>query len=240
VATAVKDAASSYLRMRLQLKYLFLFAGLSFAIAAAAQTAAPDAQSAAHASATVLPSVIAQGALSEVQSSTSALNISRWKAPGEVRQATQQNVDSIQRDLGNTLPGLLAQADAAPGSVPPSFAVYRNVDALYDVLLRVSETANLAAPPSEADSVASALQRLETARSQLGDAILQASQNREAQIVSLQATLKKVPAPVEVKTETIVDDGPVKTAAKTTKKKTPAKKPAPTPATGTPTASPSN
>jgi hypothetical protein len=196
---------------------------------------APNVQPAAP-----VPSAILQPTLSNVQSTTSALNISRWKAPGSVREASQQNIDSIQRDLGNTLPTLLAQADSAPDSVPPSFAVYRNLDALYDVLLRVSETANLAAPEEEADSLAASLQKLETARAALGDAILHASQRHEAQIVALQTEIKTVRAtPPPQKREIIVDDGPAGTPARRVRKKTTSKKPAQKPAAGTPAATPS-
>lgn len=95
---------------------------------------------------TIPSSSIVQPAMTEVERSISALNISRWKAPGQVKSAAQQDTGSIQRDLSDTLPGLLSKADAAPTTVPPAFVVYRNIDALYDVLLRVSETASWRRP----------------------------------------------------------------------------------------------
>jgi hypothetical protein len=225
--------------MNLQIRVvLFLFA-FFVAVSTQGQSAA-DAQPPAHPSA-ILPSGIVQTALSDVQSTTAALNTSRWKASGDAREAAQENVDSIQRDLSNTLPALLAQADGAPESVPPSFAVYRNIDALYDVLLRVSEEASFAAPSNEAASVADCLQKLEAARSQLGDAILQASQHDEGQITALQAAAKKVSAaPPTANTETIIDDGPVTTQAKSTKKKPASKKPTSKPPAGTPATNPPN
>lgn len=211
---------------------------VSLATASAGQTPAADPQGAAHSLPTVLPSAMLQPVLSDVQTSTSGLNISRWKAPGGVRDAAQQNVDSIQRDLGNTLPGLIAQADAAPGSVPASFAVYRNIDALYDVLLRVSESADLAAPENEANSVDSSLQKLEAVRAQLGDSILRNSQHNEAQVIALEAAVRSAKtaaaAAAQPKQQIIVDDGPANTPAKRVRKKTtpktPPKKPTGTPA----------
>lgn len=200
-------------------------------VAIAASVPAADAQPATPAPTAVAPSSILQPALSGVQNSTANLNISKWKAPGSVRQATQRDVDSIQNDLGRTLPNLLASADAAPASIPPSFAVYRNVDALYDVLLRVSETADLAAPENEASSVADALQRLEAARTQLGDTILGMSQRQEAQMVALVAAARSAKAsPAAQSHENVIDDGPAKTTTSKAKKKAPAKKPAPKPA----------
>jgi hypothetical protein len=184
------------------------------------------------------PSAIVQPALTDVQRSMSALTISRWKAPNDVRNVAQQNATSIQHDLTDTLPGLLSQADSASGSVPPEFAVYRNIDALYDVLLRVYSTASLAAPQGEVDELFASLQKLEAARSQLGDAILSASQAREAEVTRLQAAVKAATAaaaaPPPPAKSTVVDDGPA--ASSTVKKK---KKPAPKPATSGSSTSPS-
>jgi hypothetical protein len=175
-------------------------------------------------------SSIVQPALADVQRTVTSLNTARWKAPNEVKAAADRNVSSIQRDIVDTLPNLLTQADGATGSVPPAFAVYRNIDALYDVLLRVNQTAFLAAPDSEASAVASALDQLEAARRQLGDTIVASAQDREAQIVKLQAAVKAAeaaPPPPPAKTA-VVDDGPAATPA-VKKKKKPAAKPAPKP-----------
>ncbi|QNI32816.1 hypothetical protein H7849_02100 [Alloacidobacterium dinghuense] len=169
-------------------------------------------------------------ALSQVSQAIVALNISRWKAPGEVRSATQQNVDSIQRDLNNTLPGLLATADGNPESVSAVFPVYRNIDALYDVLLRVSGTAMLAAPANEVSSVSDALSKLESARADLANAILNASKNNETEVQNLKLVIQKAAAapPAAAPKTTVVNDGPAQTTAPKKKKK-PAATPAATP-----------
>lgn len=191
----------------------------------------------------VTPSSLVRPALANVQSVTAGLNVRKWKAPGSVRDSVQEDVDSIQRDLGNTLPGLLATADAAPGSVPPSFAVYRNIDALYDVLLRVAQTADLAAPSGEARALADSLQQLETARSALGQSILSTSQHHEAEIVALQSQIRLArTAPVEThRRENVVDDGPAKakeTRRRRTVHKTAHKKPEAHPTTKPSTGAP--
>ena len=203
--------------------------------ASAQLTSSSEAAVAPH----VTVSGIVQPALDDVQRSISGLNIARWKAPGDVRSVAQQNANSIQRDLANTLPGLLTQADTSPGSVSPSFSVYRNIDALYDVLLRVSETANLAAAQNEADSLASALQQLESARRQLGDSILSDSRQHEAELIQLQTALKAASAQQAQQPPpkaSVVDDGPAATPAPKKKKK-PAVKP---PTTSTSTSQPTS
>ena len=190
--------------------------------------AQPAPPSGVPAAVPVRVSAMIQPALNDVQSSISGLNIARWKAPGEVKNATRQNADSIQRDLANTLPGLISQADAAPGAVSPAFSVYRNVDALYDVLLRVYGTASLAASQGESDSLFSALQKLESSRSELGDAILKDSQQHEAELIRLQTALKAAtavpPQQPQVK-ESVIDDGPAPSSSSKKKKKPAAKPP---------------
>lgn len=179
-------------------------------------------------------SAIVQPALQDVQHAVGSLNTGKWKAPGDVKAAADRNLSSIQRDLAETLPNLISQADGAAGSVAPAFAVYRNIDALYDVLLRVNQTAMLAAPDNDASSVAAALERLESARKQLGDAIVASAQDREAQIVKLQEAIKAAaaaPPPPPPKTA-VVDDGPAQPAVK--KKHKPAAKPAPKPPAANP------
>ena len=168
-------------------------------------------------------------ALTQVGQSVGGLTIKRWKAPNEVRSAADADVSSIQRDLNGTLAGLLQQADSAPGSVPAAFAVYRNVDALYDTLLRVVLTANLAAPDEEANSLQGALATLESARSVLGQSILNSSQAQETELTRIRMALAKAAAaPRTPTTTTVVDDGPAdKSSAKKPRTST-AKKPSST------------
>ena len=167
------------------------------------------------------PSDLVQPALSRINETIAGLNISRWKAPGDVKTNTQQNVDSIHNDLSNTLPSLLAAADAAPQQVSAVFPVYRNIDALYDVLLRVSQTADRSTSRDEAASIADALSKLEAARAALGNAILSASKGNEAEVAKLRSTIQKAAAAQAAappKT-TIVDDGPAKSTSTRHRKK---------------------
>ena len=168
-----------------------------------AQGAAPAADPPALTTATLRP------ALTQVSQSLSSVNIKKWKAPGDVKSAADQDVSSIQRDLSGTLAGLLQQADAAPASVPAAFAVYRNVDALYDTLLRVVLTANLAAPDTEANSLQAALSTLESARSSIGDSILHASQSQQSELIRIRTALVQAAAAQRTPPKTtVVDDGP--------------------------------
>jgi hypothetical protein len=209
-------------------------------IALAAQAPAADGAPAATppiaaTDQSTLPAIQAlRPALDNVSTVIAGLSIARWKAPGDVRSSTQQDVNSIQRDLTSTLPPLLDQAQA-PGALAPSFAVYRNIDALYDVLLRVTEMASLAGTAEEATHLEDVRAGLETARGQLGNSLLQSVSAQDTQVVHLrEAVAAQVqPKPVEAPpTKIVVDDGPAPKP-----KPKPKKKPAPattTPATSTP------
>src|ERR1700728_664820 len=68
-------------------------------------------------------------ALANVQTAITNLNVAHWKAPNDIRATTQQDINSMQRDLNTTLPGLLTQADAAaaasgPPALSPAFAAF--------------------------------------------------------------------------------------------------------------------
>jgi hypothetical protein len=158
-----------------------------------------------------------------------SINVPKWKAPGDVRQTTMSDVDSMQRDVADTLPSLINTALADPAKISPAFSVYRNVDALYDVLLRVSETAQLAGS-NDARLLEDQRSELEDSRTQLGAALLQSSQAQDAEVVHLRATAVAAPPPPAA-TKTVIDDGPT-TKPKTTKKRV--HKPAPQPGTTPP------
>ncbi len=189
-----------------------VFAALLFTLPAHAQTTPATASS------------IVSPSLDGLRQSLRGLRLDKWKAPGPVREETNGNIGSITRDLDGTLPGLLSTADAAPGVVSKNLPVFRNIDALYDVLLRVVETADLAAPENETETLHNALASLEDARRSLGDALQSAALTNEQQLTALRQQARAQPAPAAQGT-TVVDDGAVKPA--TAKHKKAVAKPAP-------------
>jgi hypothetical protein len=158
-------------------------------------------------------------ALARLHDSLQGLRLDKWKAPGAVREETDANIGSINRDLTGPLPGLLANADAAPGILSRNLPVFRNVDALYDVLLRVVETADLAAPEKETDTLHGALSALDDARRNLGDALESAAVRQEAEAGQLREQVQAARAVVHTVTPTVVADGVKREPATTHKHK---------------------
>jgi hypothetical protein len=197
---------------------MVIFSGSYAAFAQAPAAAPPGPAPTGFAVASLRP------ALANVQTTIANLSVAHWKASNATRSAVEADVASMQRDLNATLPGLMAQVEAGgPAVLSPSFAVFRNLDALYDVLLRVTETAALAGSPSDASSLEDARAGLEDARAKLGTWLLQSIGAQDAQIARLQAPAPKPSAAPASPTKIVVDDGPDNPKPRK-------KKPAPTPA----------
>jgi hypothetical protein len=175
-----------------------------------------------------------QPLLMQVNLSVSAVDVHRWKVPNDVRDTTASDVQSIQRDLSTTLPSLLTQAQGSPDSIAPAFAVFRNIDALYDVLLRITETATLAGTQSEAGRLEGTRAELQARRAQLGNAILASASAQDNSVLQLRtalATASRVAAAPTAPKKIVVDDGPATSPSKTVRKRKPAAaKPAAPPA----------
>jgi hypothetical protein len=209
----------------------FLFTAQPFARAVQAQPANP-AQPRTQAS-LALGNALQQVSVASahLRRALNSINVPKWKAPGDVRQTTASDVDSMQRDVSDTLPNLINTALADPAKVSPAFSVYRNVDALYDVLLRVSETAQLAGS-NDARLLEEQRSTLEDARTQLGAALLQSAQAQDAEVVHLRSAA--VAAPPAPPAKTVIDDGPATTSKPSAKKRTHK----PTPAAPAPSSNP--
>lgn len=178
------------------------------------------------------PTAILDRSLAEVQDAVAALKLDKWKR-GSVRDEAGTNIDAIQRDLQGTLPKLVKEGDASPGTLSKMIPVSRNVDALYDVLVHLVEQARVSAPGDQVGHLQAAMADLEKARVTLGNQLLQTATLQEKQIVDLHTTVQTQAA--SLKAASTPPPAPKCPAppAPAKKKKAPAK-PATTPATTTP------
>jgi hypothetical protein len=200
-----------------------ILAMLSGACASGAAQQPAVAPQAAAARVQPAPSVMMQPALDLLNQAIGTLRPDKWKASDAVRDDAAANISSIRRDLDATLPQLLATADGAPASVTQMLPAYRNIEALYDVLLRVAEAGRLSAPGDQRSALESARDKLESARRALGDRIQAAALAREQQVHNLQATLRAIPpAPAPAVCPTPAPEKKRRVRRKTTKKPVPA------------------
>lgn len=138
----------------------------------------------------VAPSGILNRSLDDVNQTLGAVRLEKWKR-GSVRDAAGTNIDAIRRDLKNTLPSLLKEADAAPATLSKMLPLSRNVDALYDVLVHLVEQSRVSGTSEDAGQLQQVLADLEKARVVLDNQILQTASAQEKQIVDLRTTVQK-------------------------------------------------
>jgi hypothetical protein len=187
------------------------------------------------------------GLLAQLEASSKAtlddltkLRIEKWKTDGSTKKQTLGNLDSIQRNLQSALPEIIGQVRNAPDDLPATFKLYRNLDALYDVMGGVAESAGAFGSKDDFRSLSNDLNSFEVTRKQLAERLANLAASKEQEIVRLRAELKTAQAaiPAAPPKKTVVDDNePAKKPA--TKKKPAAKKPPATTPTQNPSAPPS-
>lgn len=218
------------------MKRNFLFSSLTslLCLGAAAAQSGPAISTApaggqgtpvSYASVTQLNGLLSQleATSKDTQADLVKLRIEHWKADSGYKKQALGNVDSIQRNLQGALPEMLAKLRSTPEDLPATFKLYRNLDALYDVLGSVVEGAGAFGSKDDLQSLSNDLSSFEGTRKQLAERIENLSSAKEAEIVRLRTDLKTAQAaiPAEPPKKTVVDDTepPKKPAAK--------KKPAP-------------
>jgi len=157
------------------------------------------------------------------------LRIEKWKTDGNTKRGEQSDVESIQRNLQNALPEIVAQLRNSPEDLATTFKLYRNLDALYGVLASVVESAGAFGSRDEFQSLQNDLNALERARRSFADRMDTLAQSKEGELARLRAQVQTLQAaqnaaPVAPPKKTIVDDteAPKKTVKKkTTRKPTP-------------------
>lgn len=204
----------------------------------------PQSQPVSYASVAELNGLLGQleATSKRTQSDLVDLRIEHWKADNAYKRQALGNVDSIQRNLQGALPEIIAQLRTDPENLNASFKLYRNLDALYDVLGSVTEGAGAFGSKDDLQSLSTDLSSFEGTRKQLAERIDNLSTAKEAEIARLRADLKTAQseaAPPTPPKKVVVDDNePPKKPA--TRKKT-TKKPATDatkPATGAPNQNP--
>src|ERR1022692_1102539 len=136
-------------------------------------SAAPLPQGAAvsYASVTQLNGLLAQleATSKTTQADLTKLRIERWKTDNSQKKQSLSNVDSVQRNLQNALPEIIGQLRNAPEDMPATFKLYRNLDALYDVMGSVVEMTGAFGSKDDFQALSNDLSNFEGTRKQLAE-----------------------------------------------------------------------
>jgi hypothetical protein len=197
----------------------------------AATTAAANPQGSqpvSYASVTQVNGLLAQleASSKNTQADLAKLRIERWKTDGSYKKQALAKVDSIQRNLQGALPEIISQLRGAPEDLSATFRLYRNLDALYEVVASVVEDAGAFGTKDDLQGLSNDLSGFEGSRKQLAQRIETLTAAKEAELVRLRADLKTAQAaiPAAPPKKIVIDDNepPKKPAVK----KKPAAKPA--------------
>jgi hypothetical protein len=166
----------------------------------------------------------------DMQANLSVMRVDRWKTDNGTKRSTQADVDSLERNLKDALPEIVAQLRNSPDSLPVTFKLYRNLDALYDVFSSVAESAGAFGSKDDYQALATDLDELEKTRRSFAERMDTLSTSKESEITALhvqlhdaQAKLAEAPPPPKK----IVDDDQPPPAPKPVKKKPKVPKPPP-------------
>ncbi len=193
----------------------------------------PQGAAVSYASVTQINGLLAQLETTSkaAQADLAKLRIERWKTDGSSKKRSLADVDSIQRNLQNALPEMIGALRNAPEDMPATFKLYRNLDALYDVLGSVVESAGAFGSKDDFQALANDLSSFEGTRKQIAERMENLASSKEQEIVRLRTDLKAAQAavPAAPPKKTVVDDNEPAKKPVVVKKKPAAKKPATTP-----------
>ena len=205
-----------------------------------ASATAPQGGAVSYASVSQLNGLLSQleAASKSTQADLAKLRIEHWKTDGGSKKRSLADADSVQRNLQNALPEMIAQLRNAPEDMPATFKLYRNLDALYDVMSSVVESTGAFGSKDDLQALSTDLSSFEGTRKQLAERVQNLAASKEQEIVRLRSDLKTAQAaiPAAPPKKIVVDDNePAKKPV--VKKKPAAKKPAVPATTATPTQS---
>lgn len=144
------------------------------------------------------------------------LRIEKWKGGGDARQQYQANADALSRNLTVSLPQRIAELRSAPENLAASFKLYRNVDALYDVLSALADVASRAAPQADYNALLADVKNLEAVRRALADRIETMATQRDTELARLRSGGKTTTTKSGTKKIVIDDTAPRKKKTSTT------------------------
>lgn len=211
----------------------FLLAAATAQVASAPASAA-KAPPVPYASVSQLNLMLSQ--LEQVSQATQAdlakLRIEKWKTDSNTKRGSEADVESIQRNLQMALPEIIGQLRASPENIALTFKLYHNLDALYDVLGPVVESAGAFGPKDEFQSMQNDYTALERSRRDLAERMESLAGAKEGELTQLRGQVRQLQAAAAPPTpakRVVVDDTepekkPVKkkSATKSTKPTTPA------------------
>lgn len=184
-----------------------------------------------------------QAAARQANADILSIRVEKWKTDAETKHESEANAASIERNLTTALPGLISDFQAAPQNLNAGFKLYRNLNALYDVMVSFTESAGAFGPKDEYDALAQHLNVIDSVRHDLAndlESLTALTQNElnslRMQVRSLQESATATAAANPPKKVVVDNSAPAKKT--TSHKKKTASSSSQKPGAGTTTATP--
>lgn len=126
--------------------------------------------------------------------SLKSLRIDKWKTDSGTKQQAAQNAQSLSRNLTEALPGMIQQVRANPASVGAQFKVYRNLNALFDVMSTMTEAAGTFGSKNEYQTLSNELNTFDQSRLALAGRLENATAQQDAEIARLRGQVMQAQA----------------------------------------------
>jgi hypothetical protein len=114
------------------------------------------------------------------------LHVDRWKADSQAKQQAAENAASIRRNITAALPELLSAVRSSPQSLAANFKLYRNLNAIYDVVANLAESTGAFGKREEYGTIGPHVDALDEIRRSYGDSLQQMSANADDRIAAAQ------------------------------------------------------
>ena len=122
------------------------------------------------------------------------LRIDHWKADSNSKRQAQSNSESIGRNLKSALPEIIAGLRASPESLTATFKLYRNLDALYDVMASLVESAGAFGSKDDFQSLDNDMTAFERSRRSFADRMDSLATSKDAELTQLRTQVKSLQA----------------------------------------------
>lgn len=191
-----------------------------------AQTSAPVAYSSVSELNDLLGQL--QTTSQKTQVDLAKLRIEKWKTDGDTKRQAQSDSQSINRNLTAALPAMISDLKDSPDGLSATFKLYRNLDALYDVLRSVTESAGAFGGKDEFQGLQNDLDAIEKSRRDFAKRLETLASSKDSELSTLQARVRALQVTPEQPKKVVVDDTVDATdAPKKPVKKKVVKKPSP-------------
>jgi len=147
-----------------------------------------------------------QQASQGAQENLSHLRIDKWKTDSATKRQTEADSQSVLRNLQNALPSMLTDLKNSPENLALTFKVYRNLDALYDVMTSLTESAGAFGGKEEYQTLSQDLGNIEGSRRAFAERLDKLANAKENEIGQLRAELQNARAAAAPPKKVVVDD----------------------------------